>query len=171
MHCCLWYAVFVGLRYVSCHLRGSWDRGVRVRRHFFAAVLKKSACLLACLHACMIFQHRPQALEAWESTVFNLGHCHRKLGNLDRAASCYLRARELSPQRHSVHSALALTHHLQVSIVRTIATLESSRSLFWCDLCLFDDAFTVCLLHCLPLALPHPSSCFSRIVLREAGWC
>lgn len=56
-----------------------------------------------------------QALEAWESTVFNLGHCHRKLGNLDKAASCYLRARELSPQRHSVHSALALTHHLQVA--------------------------------------------------------
>ncbi|CBN74796.1 Putative subunit of the Anaphase Promoting Complex [Ectocarpus siliculosus] len=54
-----------------------------------------------------------QALEAWESTVFNLGHCHRKLGSLDDAASCYLRARELSPQRHSVHSALALTHHLQ----------------------------------------------------------
>ncbi|CAN0314583.1 unnamed protein product, partial [Ectocarpus sp. 13 AM-2016] len=51
--------------------------------------------------------------EAWESTVFNLGHCHRKLGSLDDAASCYLRARELSPQRHSVHSALALTHHLQ----------------------------------------------------------
>ena len=63
-----------------------------------------------------------QALEAWESTVFNLGHCHRKLGNLDKAASCYLRARELSPQRHSVHSALALTHHLQVATAVSVCT-------------------------------------------------
>lgn len=56
-----------------------------------------------------------QALEAWESTVFNLGHCHRKLGDLDEAAGCYMRARELAPDRHSVHSALALTCHLQVN--------------------------------------------------------
>ncbi|CAM9694519.1 unnamed protein product, partial [Scytosiphon promiscuus] len=52
-------------------------------------------------------------LESWESTVFNLGHCHRKLGSLEEAVRCYLRARELSPHRHSVHSALALTYHLQ----------------------------------------------------------
>ena len=64
----------------------------------------------------MFFTNKYQALEAWESTVLNLGHCHRKLGSLDEAASCYLRIRELSPQRHSVHSALALTHHLQVCI-------------------------------------------------------
>lgn len=55
-----------------------------------------------------------QAMEAWECTVFNLGHCHRKLGHLDKAAACYARARELAPGHHSPHSALALTHHLQV---------------------------------------------------------
>lgn len=56
-------------------------------------------------------------MEAWESTVSNLGHCHRKLGRLDQAEACYLRARDLAPDNHAVHSSLALIHQMQVGEV------------------------------------------------------
>lgn len=70
--------------------------------------------------------------------MFNLGHCHRKLGSLDDAVSCYLRARELSPHRHSVHSALALTYHLQVRLLLLLPPpLLLLLSLLWCLIAVF----------------------------------
>lgn len=87
------------------------------------------ATLLVFFHlSCAVaFFSRAQAMQAWESTVFNLGHCHRKLGRLEQAAACYLRARELAPGHHSPHSALALTYHLQVDKYRSCFVLGEGR--------------------------------------------
>ncbi|CAM9910044.1 unnamed protein product, partial [Choristocarpus tenellus] len=54
-----------------------------------------------------------QAMETWESTHFNLGHCHRKMGRLDNARWSYEKALSLSPNHPSTHAALAFVHQLQ----------------------------------------------------------
>lgn len=49
-------------------------------------------------------------LEAWEGTIFNLGHAFRKQGRYEEAIGYYEKARALSPKNPSNEAALALAY-------------------------------------------------------------
>lgn len=49
-----------------------------------------------------------------DEVMVNLGHAHRRLGQLQQAASWYTRALALCPHQSGTLAALGLTHHLQV---------------------------------------------------------
>jgi anaphase-promoting complex subunit 6 len=49
--------------------------------------------------------------EAEEATIFNLGHCYRRLREFDRAKRCYERALGLRPRSTSTCNALGITLH------------------------------------------------------------
>jgi anaphase-promoting complex subunit 6 len=49
--------------------------------------------------------------EAEETTIFNLGHCYRRLCEFDRAKRCYERALGLRPRSTSTCCALGMTLH------------------------------------------------------------
>jgi anaphase-promoting complex subunit 6 len=54
--------------------------------------------------------------ETWESTLFNLGHCYRKMRDFDRAAKCYreaITATTIPSHKASICTALGFVHHLQ----------------------------------------------------------
>ena len=50
--------------------------------------------------------------ETGEASLFNLGHCYRKLQRLDDAIEMYKRALRCSPNKASTYTALAFTYHL-----------------------------------------------------------
>ena len=49
----------------------------------------------------------------WEPTLYNLGHCLRKIREFDAAAACYNRCIALCPDKHSTYSAYAFAKHMQ----------------------------------------------------------
>lgn len=46
----------------------------------------------------------------WEPTLFNLGHCYRRLDQLEEAETCYRRCNALRPHNHSSLAALAFVN-------------------------------------------------------------
>ena len=50
--------------------------------------------------------------ETAEASLFNLGHCYRKMRRFDQALEMYKRAQSLCPNKASTYTALALTYHL-----------------------------------------------------------
>jgi anaphase-promoting complex subunit 6 len=60
------------------------------------------------------------ALEAWEPTLFNLGHALRKLGNYQRALKYYKMALSVMPRNPSVLGAIGFTYHLYGAVPRAI---------------------------------------------------
>jgi len=49
----------------------------------------------------------------WEATLFNLGHCYRKMHSFDRALVMYHKSLRCSPRTASTYTAIGLTHHLK----------------------------------------------------------
>jgi len=49
----------------------------------------------------------------WEPTLFNLGHCYRKMQRFDDAIDAYSKAMRRSPRNASTYTALGFTHHLK----------------------------------------------------------
>lgn len=60
-----------------------------------------------CAH---VAQH---SMVAWEPTLCNLGHAHRKSGELDDATRYYEMALALVPRRAATYAALGFTCHLR----------------------------------------------------------
>eukprot|EP01117_Protostelium_nocturnum_P013136 TRINITY_DN4882_c0_g1_i3.p1 TRINITY_DN4882_c0_g1~~TRINITY_DN4882_c0_g1_i3.p1 ORF type:complete len:373 (-),score=50.59 TRINITY_DN4882_c0_g1_i3:42-1160(-) len=50
--------------------------------------------------------------EMWETTMFNLGNCHRKMKQYEEAIKTYNACLAVSPTRSSTHSMLGLTYQL-----------------------------------------------------------
>lgn len=50
--------------------------------------------------------------ETGEASLFNLGHCYRKMLRLQDAVEMYKRALRCSPNKASTYTALAFTYHL-----------------------------------------------------------
>lgn len=48
----------------------------------------------------------------WEPTIFNLGHCYRKLQMYEKALEKYQLALSISPMSYSIYSAIGFTYHL-----------------------------------------------------------
>jgi tetratricopeptide (TPR) repeat protein/plasmid stabilization system protein ParE len=59
--------------------------------------------------------------EAEEATLFNLGHCYRRLREFARAKQCYERALSLRPRSASTCSALGMTVHAMGDFTAAIA--------------------------------------------------
>jgi anaphase-promoting complex subunit 6 len=55
--------------------------------------------------------HGGRRAEAEEATLFNLGHCYRRLREFERAKQCYERALSLRPRSASTCCALGMTLH------------------------------------------------------------
>ena len=70
-----------------------------------------------------------ECYNSWESTFFNLGHCHRKLKQYGDALSCYRKALNISPRDPMVLAAIAFTHHLQGKWDRAIEGYHKVLSL------------------------------------------
>jgi tetratricopeptide (TPR) repeat protein len=51
--------------------------------------------------------------DAWEATLFNLGHACRKLQLYDEAIGHYYKALNISPRNPSIYTALGFAHHLR----------------------------------------------------------
>jgi anaphase-promoting complex subunit 6 len=50
---------------------------------------------------------------SWEPTVYNLGHCYRKMGKFEKAIEKYQFALSISPNNYSLFSSIAFTFHIQ----------------------------------------------------------
>lgn len=59
--------------------------------------------------------------EAEEATLFNLGHCYRRLREFPRARRCYERALGLRPQSSSTCTALGMTLHAMWELEAAVA--------------------------------------------------
>jgi len=58
--------------------------------------------------------------ECWEPTVFNLGHCYRKLGQYENAIHYYQLSASISPGQSNLYTAIAYTYQLQDNIEMAI---------------------------------------------------
>jgi anaphase-promoting complex subunit 6 len=67
--------------------------------------------------------------EFWEPTLFNLGHCYRKMRQYDLADKYYSTALSLSPHNSSTHTALGLTCHLQGKLDQAIEHYHTALGL------------------------------------------
>lgn len=70
-----------------------------------------------------------ECYNSWESTFFNLGHCHRKLRQYADAIKCYKKALNISPKDPMVLAAISFTHHLQGKWDRAITGYHKVLSL------------------------------------------
>lgn len=59
--------------------------------------------------------------EAEEATLFNLGHCYRRLRDFKNAKRCYERALGLSPRSASTCAALGMTLHAMMDVDGAVA--------------------------------------------------
>jgi len=50
--------------------------------------------------------------DIWEASLFNLGHCYRKLKQYSQAFEYYQRSLSVCPNNPSTYSALGYCHHL-----------------------------------------------------------
>lgn len=64
---------------------------------------------------------RGRRAEAEEATLFNLGHCYRRLREFPRARQCYERALGLRPQSPSTCTALGMTLHAMQDLPGAVA--------------------------------------------------
>lgn len=64
---------------------------------------------------------RGRRAEAEEATLFNLGHCYRRLRELPRARRCYERALGLGPRSASTCTALGMTLHAMRDVEGAVA--------------------------------------------------
>ena len=62
-----------------------------------------------------VVRHTGFMLATWECVLVNLGHVYRKAQQWQAAVDCYMKALGIAPGQASTYSALAYTHHLQVS--------------------------------------------------------
>lgn len=58
--------------------------------------------------------------ETWEPTLFNLGHCYRKLRLYDKAIKYYSLALSVHPNNPSALLALGFSHHLSGNLTEAI---------------------------------------------------
>lgn len=82
---------------VNAYLEGDYRGAVR---HFEQCVAQLSRQA-----------HRAQIPALWEPVLFNLGHCHRKLGRLPEAREMYARCLEIH-QKATTYTALGFVDHL-----------------------------------------------------------
>jgi anaphase-promoting complex subunit 6 len=88
-------------------------------------------------------------MEAWEPTLFNLGHAYRKVRKYDEALRYFRSALRLSPRnvsarrdyepwggdlmcgvrQASIHSALGFTHHMKGNLEEAIECYHAVRTL------------------------------------------
>lgn len=68
--------------------------------------------------------------EVWEPTIFNIGHCYRKLKKYDDAIEYYKLAIKVVPNNGSTYTALALTYHMNDNIEKAIQYYE--QALYLC---------------------------------------
>ncbi|KAG8464771.1 hypothetical protein KFE25_010139 [Diacronema lutheri] len=69
------------------------------------------------------------AAEAREPSLLNLGHTYRRLGQLDKAVSCYQTALSVRPRAASTYAALAFAHHLAGDSHQAIVHYHQALSL------------------------------------------
>ena len=75
--------------------------------------------------------------ETGEASLFNLGHCYRKLQRLDDAIEMYKRALRCSPNKASTYTALAFTYHLMsdydsaINYYHKVCFEENGKPNFW----------------------------------------
>jgi tetratricopeptide (TPR) repeat protein len=65
----------------------------------------------------------------FESTLINLGHCHRKLRNYARARVCYHAALRLCPNSAHTLSCIGVAYHLDGEIEKAIDFYHSSLAI------------------------------------------
>mmetsp|Transcript_4345 Transcript_4345/g.8561 ORF Transcript_4345/g.8561 Transcript_4345/m.8561 type:complete len:532 (-) Transcript_4345:476-2071(-) len=76
-------------------------------------------------HALALSNRGPKS----EATLFNLAHCHRRVGQLGQASKLYELCLVLSPQRASTHTALGLTQHAMGKLSAAASTYHTALRL------------------------------------------
>lgn len=69
--------------------------------------------------------------ETGEASLFNLGHCYRKMLRLDDAVEMYKRALRCIPNKASTYTALAFAYHLKSDFDNAINYYHKVRMNFW----------------------------------------
>ena len=67
--------------------------------------------------------------QAWEGSLFNLGHTYRKQRKYDQAIQIYEEALSLVPDEASTYSALGFTWHLKGHFTRAVDLYHKSLGL------------------------------------------
>lgn len=81
-----------------------------------------------CLDLLAAQKQRPSIPAAWEPVLFNLGHCHRKLGHLAEARELYMQCLCLQ-QKASTLTALGFVERLQGNIDAAVEHYHTSLSI------------------------------------------
>lgn len=97
---------------------------------WFTRALRVSARQLQGSDKCLTVEDAMEACHDafWEPTLFNLGHCHRRMRQFDKAAVCFEKCLALCPGGASSLSALGFTKHLQGDIDGAIEIYHQALS-------------------------------------------